>query len=379
LVFTLGRSSFQRFYEAATTSLYVGTVLLFLNLVLLVPVIAFQSKANRQPCQHQKIILKSFSLLGCWILTTSLWIPIGVNPTIYVLEVFDILLGLYMAFLALNVLGIRGVHIILNLSACIGVVFALGGIASSSARASVLGGGPNVFGRIVAMGCLSLLALALSGKSAFWCMAAAAICTLATILSGSRGALLALALGLMYFFWQFRGRIRKIFQVLIFSFFFLALLINQLGNRFAGVWQERFVQLTFVNHYDASRSILRDISVEAIRERPFTGWGPGSFTELSLGRASYPHNIFLEILVLGGLIGFVILGFGLIQGFRATSEVSSIDGKAITVLSLTALTSAQFSGNLFDSRMIWFYLMVSAFACQCSTRLQKHAVTKYAF
>ena len=97
-----------------------------------------------------------------------------------------------------------------------------------------------------------------------------------------------------------------------------------------------------------------------IQERPVTGHGIGSFPVLSSGTdiRGYPHNIFLEIFVEGGLIGTVVFLSLLLSSAKSVFSLST----NASVFSLAACGSvlyfffaAQFSGDLTDNR----YLFVS--------------------
>ena len=91
-------------------------------------------------------------------------------------------------------------------------------------------------------------------------------------------------------------------------------------------------------------------------QAPFWGFGIGSWPVLydSMDLRSYPHNIFLEILVELGLVGVVLFSAFILKACSYVAPLKSIADKqiSITLLMLISFTliNAMISGDIPDNR-----------------------------
>ena len=86
------------------------------------------------------------------------------------------------------------------------------------------------------------------------------------------------------------------------------------------------------------------------------GGGLGSFRGLRYG--VYPHNIFLEVLSEGGVAGVALLLLVLWRFERVYWQNKKPDGAA-TAAFVLILVNTQFSGDLYDSRSLFVFMMLA--------------------
>jgi len=259
----------------------------------------------------------------------------------------------------------------------VGMAMAIMGVSSSvhvlgQERITALGAGPITFARII--GAATLAALALAAKSRtislrLAYMGTAAFGLIAQVACGSRGPLVAMVMAVLLFeflLWRRRpGRlIRSVVGSLLLAAFILGLLfLSVLFLNPHGRW-------TSIESLEASfRLVLFRRAWHLFLSKPLLGHGLGSYPDLAglinvegnLLRYPYPHNIFLEILSEGGLLAFsTVLLFILwvcvrgIKWYLRGDGYSSVHSAFLCALFAHYLLSAQMSGDLYDSRGIWF-------------------------
>jgi O-antigen ligase len=136
----------------------------------------------------------------------------------------------------------------------------------------------------------------------------------------------------------------------------LAIVYTNAGHEAASVFQERIVGQTMEARHLAGRDDLWFQALEMVREKPLLGWGLDGFRANSW---SYPHNIFLEVLVEGGAIGLVLmLNIGRAWRSHCKRMRSRLPRGPLVAFALT-FTAAQTSGDLFDSRGVFLMLALS--------------------
>ena len=224
-------------------------------------------------------------------------------------------------------------------------------------RLSVLGGGPNVFGRM--MGFLCLGGLYFWKKTArWWYVAAAVLAMLLIILSGSRGCLISVVAAVAAFFAVERISLAKllgmfagaaVLMTIIFSF-------TDVGRRAVETYQERVTHLLIQERYVSGRNELYQAAWQMAKDYPVLGGGLGSFRGLRYG--VYPHNIFLEVLSEGGVAGVALLLLVLWRFERVYWQNKKPDGAA-TAAFVLILVNTQFSGDLYDSRSLFVFMMLA--------------------
>ena len=317
----------------------------------------------------------SILLFLAYMIFTSLWAP---DFQLAVAKAYDLLVLAWCCVLAVSVIrlfGIRamidgfwlGVFLSGSILAAIGILTALS-TQGSSFRLAVLGGGPNVFGRN--MGLLTILSLHLAFSNIRWvrrvALVSAPLSGLLVLQSGSRGAMLALFVGVVVLLWGRRVDRRVIYSGIFVAIVAVATLATRLGELAALIFRERFIVLLLAQRYFTHRDTLLVDGLTAGLENPVGGLGLAGFVQLD-SPGLYPHNFVVEALSEGGFIGLVLL---LIPFFyyirRWRSGMTAGHPLVVAGLSLLFLSSS-ISGDLFDARGV-FLLLLMALASQVPRR-----------
>jgi O-antigen ligase len=234
-------------------------------------------------------------------------------------------------------------------------VFALLGTSDGSTRVAVLGGGPNVFGRNMALLALFCVNTLLLGRARALPIMGLGVAALLVLLSGSRGAMLASTIGTLVLLWVHRVRPSKLLWLVLGGAVLVTLVVifTELGQHALAMFNERVIKLTFEQEYDSGRSTLHDQAMAVGWSAPLYGDGLGGFSTHSV--FDYPHNIVLEAWSEGGLVGV-----GLLAGALALPLHTLLRRRgshhALEIAAFAALlASAQFSGDFFDSRGVMLF------------------------
>jgi O-antigen ligase len=190
---------------------------------------------------------------------------------------------------------------------------------------------------------------------------AATLAFLLVLLSGSRGGFVALAVALALFVsLEVRTLARLaplVAAVVVFSW--AAVSFTELGQNAMESYDVRVRQLLFEERYTAGRDELFRSALQLGRSAPLVGGGLAAFPALELG--VYPHNIFLEVFAEAGVVGllllFVVFLFGSIELWRMGPQLG---GAAMAALTL-ALVASQFSGDFYDSRGVFAFLVMALY------------------
>lgn len=241
--------------------------------------------------------------------------------------------------------------------------FALVGLASSllggGGRLSVLGGGPNVYGRN--MGVLFVVCLGAmldQGRARGWPLAGVLVAGLLVVLTGSRGALGGTLVGVASLLFMRRIQPGRTALAVTFSATGLAALVQwtAVGRAALESFRERIIVLTFQQSYDSGRGPLRDAAFDMIMRKPWLGDGLNGFR--ARGHGVYPHNLELEALTDGGLVGLSMLGVALAIPLIAIAVRSRKVDPVTAAVFLLHLACAQVSGDFYDSRGVFLFGML---------------------
>jgi O-antigen ligase len=225
-------------------------------------------------------------------------------------------------------------------------------------RLAILGGGPNVFGRM--MGLLCIGSLFFWRRNGNWLyVASSGISIILIILSGSRGGLVAIAAAVLTFFVVERIKMLRLAGIVLGACVVMGLVFSftEVGSKAVQVYEKRVNQLLLKKRYTAGRTELYKRAWNLGRENPVVGAGLASFRGLRYG--VYPHNIFLEVFCEAGVVGILLLlavfwRFGLI--YRARRK--NADGATMAAFVLI-LASSQFSGDFYDSRALYLFMLMA--------------------
>lgn len=239
-----------------------------------------------------------------------------------------------------------------------------------SGRAAALGGGPNVFGRTMAILALVLLCYAITRKRKriIYLISSCLALTL-VIASGSRGVIISTVVTIPLLVILHNCTLQKKIAI---SIMLLTTLVITIGVAFEvtytrELYQYRILQKTIDERYTSSRDVLATAAVEKWTSDPVLGTGLGSFGTFAPSGLVYPHNIILEILSECGLVGLVLLLCSITT--FTTNIIRYPERKDIfsCLAFFLSLFASQFSGDLYDSRGVFIFMVMATFTQEHNT------------
>jgi O-antigen ligase len=330
-------------------------------LVALVCAVAFAPVAMPTSPLFTRARQASVALVGfvAYFVVTSAWAPnfaIAWNKAVELALIGMVLLAMIRLLPVIPARALAaGIWRSLAVIFSIFAAFALLGASEGGSRLAVLGGGPNVFGRNMALLALFCVNSLLVGRARALPIVGLCASGLLVLLSGSRGAMLASTVGVLVLLWVHRIRPSRLLWLAIGGGVLIALIAvyTQVGQAALAMFNERVVRLTIEQEYDSGRSTLYDQAVAIGWSAPLYGDGLGGFGTHS--EFDYPHNIVLEAWAEGGMLGtallFAALAFPLLALVRRRGSDHALEIAAFAAL----LASAQFSGDFYDSRGVLLF------------------------
>jgi hypothetical protein len=241
------------------------------------------------------------------------------------------------------------------------------------ARLAVMGGGANVYARMVASALLIGIGLRpsiLGSRLRALAMVATVGFGVALVCAGSKAAILSFGCALIALGWFRRQRGMLVLAVVgTLAFACSPLVIHALvanANKDRGsvrlfrmpdTADPRGSYGTRLQYFQASMRVLPAHLLTGVG----TGdWGPA--VHLPSGRR-YPHNVFLELACELGIAGLATLLVYLLLGWRASAALRRHGGEARLPGTLLALLvfwflNAQNSGDVLDNRHMWWPLLL---------------------
>lgn len=235
---------------------------------------------------------------------------------------------------------------------------------TESGRAMVFGQNANRAARVLCAGILIYIGFvygrprpALRPKWIAWPLAA--VIGLAMIMGGSRGGMIALAVGLWMF--SFGGstlgiRVRNMVVALI------TIGLAAWGAMQVPVMKERILKAQAGSL--AGREVIFPAALQMFKERPVTGWGPQNQYMLAVRLGLPPglhftrdtHMLYLEVLTATGILGAIPYFTALwLCCWGAWKARRGIEGILPTVL-MAALIVGNLSGNYIQLKLQWVLL-----------------------
>lgn len=187
--------------------------------------------------------------------------------------------------------------------------------ADRISRNEVSDGLPNVntVALLVSFSFLYFMYMYFYGKR-FVYLIIAAIVFVITFLLGARKSIITLVIGMIMMLFKLNATSRV--KLLTLSVIFIVLLIIYIPPEYLSFVSERLAQLNFfenkvedLDKSDTIRALLLERGFVYWLQSPFIGNGYYNFSQLLLkdcGFAWYSHNNFLEALVGGGVVGFIL-------------------------------------------------------------------------
>ena len=211
------------------------------------------------------------------------------------------------------------------------------------------------------IGFIALIALIVLGKIPLVSVAASPLLVVATIASGSRGGMLAGLAGVAVLVPLF-GRLKRSQMLAIFAILgiFAIVVYHQFSDLVDQTISGRIVDLTFQQRYSSGRGDLLSSAWTMTQEKPFLGWGIGGFADYYGEGFTYPHNLLLQASAEGGVLAvlFLCLSLGIFAraAWKGRTSVLSV---AFTASAIVILVSSMFSGDYYDTRFLWIFMLVS--------------------
>ncbi|MDI6097296.1 O-antigen ligase family protein [Actinoplanes sp. NEAU-A12] len=261
------------------------------------------------------------------------------------------------------------------------IVYALAAIFISGpgeqGRYSAFGGGPNVFARIEVLGVISAVALfMLTGR--VLPLLVIPLFLLATVLSGSRGTLVAGAVVGFAALLKLRHRLRAgaIVAAAVVSVVAVGAIWAFAPPAFTDLFQERFVEQTVQEQYLSGRTDIWMAALQLFADHPIGGSGlDGFYGLIGVNQAvEYPHNYVLAVAAEGGLAGLglltasIVLWTRIVRGGGVRPQATGLAVAAAVFVALSGL----FSGDYYDSRLAWMFAALAA----ASASVRAPAVSK---
>lgn len=195
-------------------------------------------------------------------------------------------------------------------------------------------GTPAIYGIVLGLGFLLNFYLFYASKKNTIYLISAILLLFVLILNNTRSALFGIFLSAFYFLLKKKEKRALKILMFLFIFSFLAILFNK---KIYERWVEIF---NFKETHSASiRLFYWDITLKAIKEKPFLGYGPESFSRvyfekqakiLSEGKIKTPqvlqpnlwaHNDFLQIWLEYGFFGFLLFLYTLFWNFTKNKNI----------------------------------------------------------
>jgi len=336
--------------------------------ILVVLFVLFPYALNKNEAMLAKIRLFVFSLslFFFFIMLTYFW---SRDPEIALIKLYDISL-LLIALLCLYRILICNKGSLVGQYIWQSLIFLTGFLASIAiykaftgdpGRLSVLGGGPNVFGRLMGLLCLGSLYLWRTKSKSWKWLPVTVISFLLVILSGSRGSLIAIfaAAGFFMLMEKINLRNKVVMAVIISLIGSTIFFLTPFGDQVSQVYQSRIQSLLVEQQYPAGRMEMYEQAFKLGQSNFLLGAGLSAFA--GRGYGVYPHNLFLEIFSECGLVGLLLLTlviYSFISGIyylKLTTPSVSTSLAAIILF----LVASQFSGDIYDNRNLFIFMLMS--------------------
>ena len=232
-------------------------------------------------------------------------------------------------------------------------------------RYAAFGGGPNVFVRVVVVGALAALLIYLRDGRVLALLTVPFLAA-GAVLSGSRGGLVAAAAVVVVGAIPIMRRLgvkRSVWAGTLTGIGLWALLVVG-GSSTLEFLQQRFIQQTLVQGYSSGRVTISEQVMALFQQHMWFGVGLDGYYGLvgQFGGAEYPHNLFLASAAEGGLVGVALVGCAIVAMLKAGLKRRPISLNTLFcwLSGILLLVASQFSGDYYDSRMMWFFFVVAA-------------------
>ncbi|WP_309081060.1 O-antigen ligase family protein [Zhihengliuella sp.] len=314
-----------------------------------------------------------FSAWALWMFISSAWSPLGARLSERLEDIFLLWFFCSVSWLLLSILPAEMTHRVFNWLLGVGVVYFLLAVAQgggAQGRLAAPGGGPNVFARIMLLAFLAAIMYLIQRRRTLIAISCASFFAIGAVMSGSRGALLGIAVALLLAFIPLIRRLGA-WRILlcVTGLSALGLIVAHFAKLDIKTFIERrYIEQTFEQGYASGRVVITQDAWGMFLENPFIGVGLDGYYALQevSGAFQYPHNLLLSSGAEGGVIGMVLL-----LGAWLSIIITSTNARPLSATTLIALVAFLFlvvasftSGDYYDSRYSWFFGALATIAAQ---------------
>ncbi len=154
------------------------------------------------------------------------------------------------------------------------------------------------------------------GLKSLACFVATLLFLFVILMTGSRTALLIIAISIFMFFWLKAQKHKTIIFIVMVVVFALGIVLilkvpflyDIIGSRVENIIKELMGQAVGEGSFNARQNMI-ELGLDWFKQRPLFGYGLNNFGKLyaeEVGYSTYSHNNFIEMLISGGIVGFII-------------------------------------------------------------------------
>ncbi|MCW0212437.1 MAG: O-antigen ligase family protein [Pseudonocardia sp.] len=307
-------------------------------------------------------LLWTLAVIG-YLWLTVFWAPYAARTDERVADL------VYMALLIVVMVVVSGPdpakarRVVLVATFASGMLYAFSGLVvgqtDEQGRTIAFGGGPNIYVRVVLLGALAAIALAVIYRRKLYLVPVPLLLT-AALLASSRGGVLSAgvtAAAFVVLCWR-RLSVRAVVAAVLVLLTGLAAGLVLLDAKNLQMIQERFVAAPQQDQF-SGRPQLVEQGLALFRDNPVVGGGLDSFyvhfgVNADLG---YPHNLAVDVAATGGVVGLVLLAGFVVALIRDVQPWRSLpnDSLALVMAIVFITTASMTSGDFYDSRFLWVF------------------------
>ena len=126
--------------------------------------------------------------------------------------------------------------------------------------------------------------------------------------------------------------------------------------------RQRFIELTLQQQYGLYESYGRITLLEEawsmFKDHPIVGVGLDGYQQSAVSGAVYSHNLIMQVLAEGGLVGALLLSAPLVLLLFQWRRHQALEQHVVLFLGLYHFVASMFSGGYYDARWMWFFFAV---------------------
>lgn len=316
-----------------------------------------------------------FSAWVLWLALSSLWAPEGARVGATLTDLGLLFAFTQLAWFIMRRLPAESTAKIWKWMLVAGLVyFALAMAAGPGAqgRYAAPGGGPNVFVRIMVLAAIASLYFTSVKKKTIYLLPVP-LFAVGAALSGSRGGLLSAAIILMVFLIPICRQLgaKRITGMVVIGAVGIWIFTAMNPNVMKFV-EDRFLQQTLVEGYSSGRDSIAEDALRLYLGSPLAGVGLDGYFALQKGSVQfeYPHNLLIATMAESGTLGLIFILAALLTVFLVAVRTRPMPATVLYAAGagFYQFVASMFSGDYYDTRLMWFFLGLAAIEAARSRR-----------